>query len=91
MNFLLMYFKIPYDFMIYRSIFTIRVCFAFSMPCQNRDFNNLGFNPLTPIDLIDLPVDERVGLDGNHKAQVVKKLDESVQQQEKLCVCDQSQ
>ena len=34
MNFLLMYFKIPYDF-------TIRVCFAFSVPCQNRDFNNL--------------------------------------------------
>jgi hypothetical protein len=27
--------------MILRSIFTIRVCFVFSMPCQNRDFNNL--------------------------------------------------
>jgi hypothetical protein len=39
----LMYFKIPYDFMILRSVFTIRVCFVFSMPCQNRDFNNLGW------------------------------------------------
>ena len=41
MNFLLMYFKIPYDFTILRSVFTIRVCIAFSVPCQNRDFNNL--------------------------------------------------
>jgi hypothetical protein len=24
-----------------------------------------GFNPLTPLDLIPLPVDERVSLDGN--------------------------
>jgi hypothetical protein len=34
-EFFLMYFKIPYDF-------TIRVCFAFSVPCQNHDFDNLG-------------------------------------------------
>jgi len=27
-----------------------------------------GFNPLTPIDLILLPIDERVSLDGNRKA-----------------------
>ena len=26
-----------------------------------------GFNPLTPLDLIPLPVDERVSLDGNKK------------------------
>jgi hypothetical protein len=26
-----------------------------------------GFNPLTPMDLIPLPVDERVSLDGNRK------------------------
>ena len=39
-----------------------------------------GFNPLTPIDLIVLHLDERVSLDDNRKAQVVKKLDESVQQ-----------
>ena len=40
-----------------------------------------GFNPLTPMDLIPLPVDERVSLDGNRKAQVVKTLHESVRQQ----------
>ena len=40
-----------------------------------------GFNPLTPMDLIHLPIDERVSLDGNHKAQVVKTLHESVRQQ----------
>jgi len=33
-----------------------------------------GFNPLTPLDLIPLPVDERDSLDGNQKAQVVKDL-----------------
>jgi len=27
-----------------------------------------GFNPLTYLDLIHLPIDERVGLDGNRKA-----------------------
>jgi hypothetical protein len=43
MNFLLMYFKIPYDFTILRSIFTIRVCIAFFVPCQNHDFNNLDY------------------------------------------------
>ena len=36
-----MYFKIPYDFMILRSVFTIQVWFAYSVPCQNHDFNNL--------------------------------------------------
>jgi len=41
-----------------------------------------GFNPLTPMDLIPLPIDERVSLDGNHKAQVVKTLHESVRQQD---------
>jgi len=40
-----------------------------------------GFNPLTPMDLIHLPINERVSLDGNHKAQVVKTLHESVRQQ----------
>jgi hypothetical protein len=38
-----------------------------------------GFNPLTPMDLIPLPIDERVSFDGNHKAQMVKTLHESVQ------------
>ena len=36
-------------------------------------------NPLTPMDLISLHVDERVSLDSNRKAQVVKTLYESVQ------------
>jgi hypothetical protein len=40
-----------------------------------------GFNPLTSIDLIALPVNEMVSLDGNHKAWVVKTLHESVRQQ----------
>ena len=40
-----------------------------------------GFNPLTLMDLIHLLVDERVSLDGNRKAQVVKTLHESVRQQ----------
>ena len=30
-----------------------------------------GFNPLTSLDLIPLPVHERVSLDGTKKAQVV--------------------
>jgi hypothetical protein len=40
-----------------------------------------GFNPLTPLDLIPLPVDERVSLDGNQKTQVVKDLHAKIQQQ----------
>ena len=40
-----------------------------------------GFNPLTPLDLIHLLVDERVSLDGNQKAQVVKDLHAKIQQQ----------
>jgi len=39
------------------------------------------FNPLTLIDLIHLPVDERVRMDDNRKAQVVKTRHESVRQQ----------
>jgi hypothetical protein len=41
----------------------------------------MDFNPLTSMDLIHLPIDERVSLDGNRKAQVVKTLHESVRQQ----------
>jgi len=33
-----------------------------------------GFNPLTPMDLIPLAVDERVSLDSNRKAQVVIRI-----------------
>ncbi len=39
-----------------------------------------GFNPLTPLDLSPLPVNEYVNLDGAKKAEVVKKLHESVHQ-----------
>ena len=39
-----------------------------------------GFNPLTPLDLLPLPVDARVSLDGHNKAEMVKKLHESVRQ-----------
>ncbi|KAL6347243.1 hypothetical protein AAG906_013679 [Vitis piasezkii] len=37
-----------------------------------------GFNPLTPLDLLPLPVSEMTSLDGEKKAEMVKKLDESV-------------
>jgi hypothetical protein len=39
-----------------------------------------GFNPLTLLDLLPLPVNERTSLDGQKKAEMVKKLHESVQQ-----------
>ena len=39
-----------------------------------------GFNPLTPLDLLPLPVNERTSLDGQKKAEMVTKLHESVQQ-----------
>jgi len=42
----LMYFKIPYNFTILRSVFTIRVYFVFFVPCQKYIFNNIGYNNL---------------------------------------------
>ena len=39
-----------------------------------------GFNPLTPLDLLPLPVNERTSLDGQKKVEMVKKLHESVRQ-----------
>ena len=38
------------------------------------------FNPLTPLDLLPLPVNEKTSLDGQKKAEMVKKLHESVRQ-----------
>ena len=35
-----------------------------------------GFNPLTPLDLLPLPLSERVNLDGKKKAEFVKKIHE---------------
>ena len=42
----LMYFKILYDFTILRSVFTIWVYFAFSVPCQKYVFNNLNVDSI---------------------------------------------
>ena len=39
-----------------------------------------GFNPLTPLDLLPLPINEMTRLDGQKKAEMVKKLHESVRQ-----------
>ena len=39
-----------------------------------------SFNPLTPLDLLPLPVNEMTSLDGQKKAEMVKKLHENVQQ-----------
>ena len=38
-----------------------------------------GFNPLTPLDLLSLLVNEMTSLDGEKKVEMVKKLHESVQ------------
>jgi hypothetical protein len=37
-----------------------------------------SFNPLTSLDLLPLPVNEKTNLDGQKKAKMVKKLHESV-------------
>ena len=37
-----------------------------------------GFNPLTPLHLIPLPIDERASLDGKKKAESIKALDGKV-------------
>ena len=39
-----------------------------------------GFNPLTPLDLLPLPVSEHVNLDGDKKAEYVRTLHEKVRQ-----------
>jgi hypothetical protein len=39
------------------------------------------FNPLTPIELIPLPLKERVSLDGEKKAKMVRQLHERVRLQ----------
>ena len=39
-----------------------------------------GFNPLTPLDLLPLPINERTSLDGQKKVEMVKKLHESARQ-----------
>ncbi|KAF7812552.1 Transposon Ty3-I Gag-Pol polyprotein [Senna tora] len=39
-----------------------------------------GFNPLTPLDLLPIPIDERKSIDGKKKAEIVKQLHERVKQ-----------
>ncbi|GKV51258.1 hypothetical protein SLEP1_g57926 [Rubroshorea leprosula] len=39
-----------------------------------------GFNPLTPLDLLPLPIDEQASLDGKKKAEEVRQLHERVRQ-----------
>ena len=39
-----------------------------------------GFNPLTPLDLLPMLVNERTSLDGQKKAKMVRKLYKSVRQ-----------
>ncbi|KAH9780667.1 hypothetical protein KPL71_008166 [Citrus sinensis] len=39
-----------------------------------------GFNPLTPLDLLPLPIDERASMDGKKKAGFVKQLHERTRQ-----------
>jgi hypothetical protein len=36
------------------------------------------FNPLIPLDLIHLPVDERISLNGSRKAHIVKTLHKKI-------------
>ncbi|KAF7802050.1 hypothetical protein G2W53_041161 [Senna tora] len=40
-----------------------------------------GLNPLTPLDLLPIPIDERTSIDGKKKAETVKQLHERVKQQ----------
>jgi hypothetical protein len=39
-----------------------------------------GFNPITPLDLIPLPIGEQVNLDGKKKADLVKQIHEKTRQ-----------
>ena len=40
---------------------------------------DFGFNPLTPLDLLPLPVNEMTSLDGQKKAEMMKKLHEHIE------------
>ncbi len=37
-----------------------------------------GFNPITPMDLIPLPIQERANIDGEKKTKMVKSMHEQV-------------
>ena len=54
-------------------------CLPFVEFAYNRTVHSTtGFNPLTPMDLIPLPFEERVSLDGEKKAKMVTQLREGV-------------
>ena len=63
-------------------------CLSFAEFAYNRSVHSAtnhspfevvyGFNPLSPLDLIPIPIDERASLDGKAKAEMIKKLHEKV-------------
>ncbi|GKV10835.1 hypothetical protein SLEP1_g22146 [Rubroshorea leprosula] len=60
------------EFAYNRSVHSATNCLPFEVV--------YGFNPLTPLDLLPLPIDEQACLDGKKKAEVVKQLHEKVRQ-----------
>jgi hypothetical protein len=61
------------------SLLIIELC---SRPLVFSPFEIVyGFNPLTPMYLIPLPFEERVSLDGEKKAKMVRQLHEGVRLQ----------
>ena len=77
--------------LIHTNLKTWEDCFPFIEFAYNRSVHYLtnmshfeivyGFNPLTPLDLLPLPIIERESLDGQRKAEMVKKLHVTIQQQ----------
>lgn len=74
--------------LISKNLKTLEECLPFAELAYNRavhiatDFSPFqivyGFNPLTPLDLIPLPLSERISLDGKKKADFVREMHEKV-------------